>query len=192
MKELNEAIRVFGRGIGNDIVKVDMFLNHRIDTDLLFKMGQALADYFRDERPTVILTVEASGIAIAAACAFYLGRIPVVFAKKSSAANQSDDMAQAPVYSFTHKQSNMIRVDKKYLPIGSRVLIIDDFLADGNAVRGMMQLSESLGCKVCGVGIAVEKGFQQGGKELRARGINLKSLAVVTGIENGEIQLAED
>lgn len=192
MKELNEAIRIFGRGIGSDIVKVDMFLNHRIDTELMFKMGKELADYFRDERPTVILTVESSGIALALATAYYLNQIPVVFAKKSAAANQSDDLAQVPVYSYTHRCENVIRVDRKYLPIGSRVLIVDDFLADGNAVHGMTKLVEMLDGKVCGIGIAIEKGFQQGGQKLRAAGINLKSLAIVTGIENGEIQLVDD
>ncbi len=191
MKELNDAIMTFGRGLGNDIVKVDMFLNHRIDTGLLFQMGRELADYFKEERPTMILTVESSGIALAVATAHCLNDIPVVFAKKAAAANQSDDMAQTPVYSFTHKCENMIRVDKKYLPIGSRVLIVDDFLADGNAVSGMNKLVGELGGKVCGVGVAIEKGFQQGGKMLRAMGINLKSLAIVTGIKDGEIQLAD-
>jgi xanthine phosphoribosyltransferase len=192
MKELREAIETFGRGLGDDIVKVDMFLNHRIDTALLFKMGAELADYFREERPTLVLTVESSGIALAVATAHALSDIPVVFAKKAAAVNQSDDMAQTEIYSFTHKCENVIRVDKKYLPIGSRVLIIDDFLADGNAVSGLTRLVESLDGKVCGVGVAVEKGFQQGGKKLRAMGINLKSLAVVTGIENGQIHLADD
>ena len=101
-------------------------------------------------------------------------------------------MAQASVYSFTHKCENHIRVDKRYIPIGSRVLIVDDFLADGNAVRGMMDIVTQLGGKTVGVGIAIEKGFQDGGKALRAMGVNLMSLAIVTGIEDGKILLAED
>ena len=126
------------------------------------------------------------------AAAHALGDLPVVFAKKSAAANQSGDMAQASVYSFTHKCENHILVDRRYIPIGSRVLIVDDFLADGNAVRGMMDIVRQLGGKTVGVGIAVEKGFQDGGKTLRAMGVNLMSLAIVTGIEDGKILLAED
>ena len=192
MKELHDAIKTFGRGLGKDIVKVDMFLNHRLDTSLIFQMGQALAVEFRDERPTLVMTVEASGIALALATAHYLGDLPVVFAKKGQTVVQNDEMAQARVYSFTHKQENIIRVDKKYVPVGSRVLIVDDFLADGQAVHGMMELCEQLRAKVVGVGIAVEKGFQPGGMNLRAQGIHLKSLAVVTGIADGKILLADD
>lgn len=192
MKELHDAIKTFGRGLGKDIVKVDMFLNHRLDTSLIFQMGQALAVEFRDERPTMVMTVEASGIALALAAAHYLGDLPVVFAKKGQTVVQNDEMAQAKVYSFTHKQENIIRVDKKYVPVGSRVLIVDDFLADGQAVHGMMELCGQLRAKVVGVGIAVEKGFQPGGMNLRAQGIHLKSLAVVTGIEDGKILLADD
>ena len=192
MRELAEAIRTYGRGIGKDIVKVDMFLNHRIDTGLLYRMGEALAEHFLPERPTMVLTVEASGIAIAIAAAHALGDLPVVFAKKSAAVNQSGDMAQASVYSFTHKCENHILVDRRYIPIGSRVLIVDDFLADGNAVRGMMDIVSQLGGKTVGVGIAIEKGFQDGGKTLRQMGVNLMSLAIVSGIEDGKILLAED
>ena len=192
MKELRQAIETYGRGLGEDVIKVDMFLNHRIDTALLFKMGEALADHFREKRPTMVLTVEASGIALAVAAAHALGDLPVVFAKKAAAVNQSSEMAQASVYSFTHKCENVIRVDKRYMPIGSRVLIVDDFLADGNAVKGMMQIVEQLDGKVVGVGIAVEKGFQPGGKSLREMGVDLMSLAVATGIEDGKIRLAED
>ncbi|MBQ4640314.1 MAG: xanthine phosphoribosyltransferase [Clostridia bacterium] len=192
MKELHEAIHTLGRGLGEDVVKVDMFLNHRIDTALLQKMGKAFAEEFRDEKPTLILTVESSGIAIAVAAAMEMGHLPVVFAKKSENRVQTGEVAQAPVYSFTHKKEYNIRVEKRYIPQGSRVLIVDDFLADGNAVNGMMQLTEQLGSQVVGVGIAVEKGFQPGGQSLRARGIHVKSLAIVTGIEDGKILLQDD
>lgn len=192
MKELHEAIHTLGRGLGEDVVKVDMFLNHRIDTALLQKMGKAFAEEFRDEKPTLILTVESSGIAIAVAAAMEMGHLPVVFAKKSENRVQTGEVAQAPVYSFTHKKEYNIRVEKRYIPQGSRVLIVDDFLADGNAVNGMMQLTEQLGSQVVGVGIAVEKGFQPGGQSLRARGIHVKSLAIVTGIEDGNILLQDD
>ena len=192
MEALRRKILELGKGIGKDIVKVDMFLNHRIDTALLFQMGEAWADEFRREKPELVLTVEASGIAMAVAAAHALGDIPVVFAKKSATVVQNDDIVQAPVYSFTHKTENMIRIEKRYLPAGTRVLIIDDFLADGQAVRGLMNLCWQQEAQVVGVGIAVEKGFQPGGKQLRESGVHLKSLAVVEGIENGNIVLKPD
>jgi len=136
--------------------------------------------------------VEASGIAMAVAAAHALGDIPVVFAKKSQAVTNDGEMVQAPVYSFTHKTRNMIRIDRKYLPEGSRVLIIDDFLADGEAVRGMMKLCEHTKARVVGVGIAVEKGFQPGGQKLREAGVKLCSLAIVDELRDGEIVLRPD
>ncbi len=189
MEALRRMILEKGKGIGNDIIKVDMFLNHRIDTALLFEMGEAWAEEFRGEKPELVLTVEASGIAMAVAAAHALGDIPVVFAKKSATVVQNDDLVQAPVYSFTHKTQNMIRIERKYLPAGTRVLIIDDFLADGQAVRGLMNLCWQQQAVVVGVGIAIEKGFQPGGQALRASGVHLKSLAVVEGIQDGNIVL---
>ena len=189
MEKLRQMILEQGKGIGSDIVKVDMFLNHRIDTELLFEMGRAWAEAFRKEQPDLVLTVEASGIAMAVAAAHALGDLPVVFAKKSSTVVQNDDMVQAPVYSFTHKKQNMIRIDKRYLPKGSRVVIIDDFLADGQAAHGMMELCRQQGAEVVGVGIAVEKGFQPGGKALREAGVHLVSLAVIDRIEDGNLIL---
>lgn len=192
MRELREAIEQQGRGLGTDIVKVDMFLNHRVDTGLLFRMGEAFADAFREDAPALVLTVEASGIAVALATAHALGDLPVVFAKKGSTVVQSPDVIQEKVYSFTHKKENVIRVDKRYLPEGSRVLIIDDFLADGQASKGMLSLCRQAGCEVVGVGIAVEKGFMPGGRELRASGVKLRSLAIVSGIEDGKILMADE
>jgi len=192
MEQLRRAIEQQGIGMGRDIVKVDMFLNHRIDTGLLFAMGEAWAEEFRDERPDLVLTVEASGIAMAVAAAHALGDLPVVFAKKSATVVQSGDIVQAPVYSFTHKTRNMIRIDRRYLPEGSRVLIIDDFLADGEAVRGMTELCNKQKATVVGVGIAIEKGFQDGGKKLREAGVHLKSLAIVDAIEDGRLIMRED
>ncbi len=192
MRELREVIERYGVGIGQDIVKVDMFLNHRIDTSLLFRMGEELAARFRADKPDLILTVEASGIALAVTTAHALVDIPMVFAKKGATVTQSPDVAQAKVYSFTHKRENVIRVDKKFLPQGSRVLIVDDFLADGQACQGMMALCAQTSCKIVGIGIGIEKGFMPGGKNLRDMGIKLSSLAVVSGIEDGRILLADD
>ena len=189
METLRRMILEQGKGIGADVVKVDMFLNHRIDTKLLFAMGEAWAEDFRAEKPDLVLTVEASGIAMAVIMAGLVFDCPVVFAKKSNTAVLTSETVQAGVYSFTHKTQNIIRIERRYLPEGSRVLIIDDFLADGQAVHGMISLCEQQKAKVVGVGIAVEKGFQPGGKALREAGIHLKSLAIVDRIENGEIIL---
>lgn len=192
MEALKQMILKEGKGIGADIVKVDMFLNHRIDTKLLFAMGEAWAEEFRAEKPDLVLTVEASGIAMAVAAAHALGDLPVVFAKKSNTAVLGSETVQAGVYSFTHKTQNTIRIERRYLPEGSRVLIIDDFLADGQAVKGMMNLCEQQKATVIGVGIAVEKGFQLGGQQLREAGVRVKSLATVERIENGKIILRPD
>ncbi len=192
MEALKQKILEEGKGIGKDIVKVDMFLNHRIDTKLLFAMGEAWAEEFRDEKPDLVLTVEASGIAMAVAAAHALGDLPVVFAKKSNTAVLTSETVQAGVYSFTHKTQNIIRIERRYLPEGSRVLIIDDFLADGQAVNGMMNLCEQQKAQVVGVGIAIEKGFQPGGQQLRDAGVHVKSLAIVDRIENGKIVLRPD
>ena len=192
MEALKQMILKEGKGIGADIVKVDMFLNHRIDTGLLFAMGEAWAEEFREEKPDLVLTVEASGIAMAVAAAHALGDLPVVFAKKSNTAVLGSETVQAGVYSFTHKTQNTIRIERRYLPEGSRVLIIDDFLADGQAVKGMMNLCEQQKATVIGVGIAVEKGFQPGGQQLREAGVRVKSLAIVERIENGKIILRPD
>ncbi len=189
MEALRRRIQEEGRGIGKDIVKVDMFLNQRIDTGLLFQMGEAWAEAFRAEKPELVLTVESSGIAIAVAAAHALGDLPVVFARKNATAVLNNEVVQAPVYSFTHKTQNTIRIERKYLPEGTRVLIIDDFLADGQAVQGMMSLCEQQKAIVVGVGIAVEKGFQHAGEKLREAGVNLCSLAVVDRIEQGKIIL---
>lgn len=192
MEALRKAILEQGKGIGDNIVKVDMFLNHRLDTGLIFDMGRELADYFRKDAPDLVLTVEASGIAIALTAAHFLGDIPVVFAKKAGTSTQSANMYTAVAHSFTHGNDNTLRVDRRYLPAGSRVLVVDDFLADGQASHALISIVEQAKCVLAGVGIAVEKGFQPGGRQLREAGVNLKSLAIVESIEDGKIKLAED
>lgn len=192
MQKLCETILRQGQCVGDSIVKVDMFLNHRLDTGLMFDMGRELAEHFRAGQPDIVLTVEASGIALALAAAHFLNDIPVVFAKKSTASNQSDDMLTAVAHSFTHGNDNALRVDRRYLPAGSRVLVVDDFLADGEASRALISIVQQAGCQLVGVGIAVEKGFQPGGRKLREAGIDLKSLAIVTSIQDGQIHLAQD
>ena len=189
MEALKEAIRAWGKGIGTDIVKVDMFLNHRIDVSLLFQMGQAFYDAFRNDKVDCILTIEASGIAAAVTTAHAFSDIPVVFAKKGPTTNVGNDVYVSKVYSFTHRQESFIRVSKAYLQPGQRVLIIDDFQANGEAVIGLRDIVKQASCELVGAGICIEKGFQPGGKRLREEGIRIVSLATVTAIKDGEILL---
>jgi xanthine phosphoribosyltransferase len=192
MEELKEAIRKRGLVVGDDIVKVDSFLNHRIDVDLSTKMGQAFREAFKDEIVDCILTVEASGIAVAITTAQAFGNVPVIFAKKGDHRNVGSDVYTADVYSFTHGQLNTVRVSRKYLPAGSRVLIIDDFLANGEAIEGLRSIVEQANCTLVGAGVCVEKGFQPGGKKLRQEGVKVVSLAIVDAIENGKPVLRDD
>ena len=157
MQALIEAIRSQGRGIGSEIVKVDSFLNHRLDTGLLFEMGEAFAQRYAGDKPDLVLTVEASGIALALATAHALGDIPVVFAKKAPAANQSGDMAEEKIYSFTHGHECHIRVDLRYIPAGAKVLIVEDEVQTGTSVREMTEIVRALGGHVVGVGCIVDK-----------------------------------
>ena len=181
-----------GKAIGTDIIKVDMFLNHRIDTALLAEMGNEFARRFKDDRVDTILTIEASGIAVAVTVAQALGNVPIVFAKKGETRNVNGEMYTAKVYSFTHQKENTIRVCREYLNPESRVLIIDDFLANGEAVQGLISLCRQAGAEVVGVGICVEKGYQPGGKRLREAGLHVESLAIVDAVEDGKIILRED
>lgn len=192
MKALHDAILREGVGIGSDIVKVDSFLNHRIDVALSTQMGQAFYQAFKDDRVECILTVEASGIAAALTAAQAFGNIPVVFAKKGDHRNVGHDVYTADVYSFTHQKMNTIRVSRKYLPEGTRVLIIDDFLANGEAIHGLMDIIRQAKCELVGAGVCVEKGFQPGGQSLRDSGVKVVSLAIVDAIEDGKIILRDD
>ncbi|MCI5956031.1 MAG: xanthine phosphoribosyltransferase [Clostridiales bacterium] len=191
MKELVEAIRARGVGVGTDIVKVDMFLNHQLDTGLFVKMGRAFADAFAAEKPDLVLTVEASGIAAALTTAMACGNIPVVFAKKSRTRNVTGDVYESRVFSFTHGVENHIRVAKPYLPAGARVLIVDDFLANGEAAEGLCDLVRQAGGMVVGIGVCVEKSFQPGHAKLVQEGYKVVALAKVTGIEDGRL-IVED
>ena len=192
MKALRDAIINQGFGIGHDIVKVDMFLNHRLDIALLTDIGQAFHEAFMDEQVDIILTIEASGIAAAITTAQAFGNVPVIFAKKSkSTSTLSSDVYEARVYSFTHQTENYIRIAKNYLPKGARVLIIDDFLANGEAAEGLTEIVRQAGATVVGIGVCIEKGFQAGGQRLRNEGYKVVSLATVPGIENGVLQLAD-
>ena len=168
------------------VVKVDSFLNHQMDIGLINELGREFRRLFADDGVTKILTIEASGIGIACIAAQYFN-VPVVFAKKSESKNLDGDVYTAPVVSFTKGKEYMIRVAKRFLTPEDRVLIIDDFLAKGKAVLGLKQIVEQSGATLVGVGICVEKGFQEGGRLLRENGIRVESLAIVELDENGGI-----
>lgn len=192
MEALKKAIETIGEGKGDNIVKVDRFLNHRIDTKLSTEMGQAFAEAFKDDNVECVLTVEASGIAVAITTAQALGNIPVVFAKKGDPLTVGPNVYTADVFSFTHQVMNTLRVDRSYITEGMRVLIIDDFLANGEAVFGMMNILMQARATLVGVGVCVEKGFQEGGKRLEMSGVKYVPLAVVDHIDNGKIVLRDD
>lgn len=186
MELLKQRILAEGKTIGSSILKVDSFLNHQVDVSFLNEIGKEFKKRFADEKVTKILTIEASGIAIACLTAQYFG-VPVVFAKKTEAANQDTEVYESEVYSFTRKKSYKIKVSRKYLSAKDCVLIIDDFLAEGKAANGLINIVDQAGASLAGVGIVIEKGFQQGGKGLRDRGVRLESLTIVDSMENGRI-----
>lgn len=189
MQLLKQKILEQGNVIGQDILKVDSFLNHQIDIRLLNEIGKEFKEHFKDEGITRILTVEASGIGVACITAQYFDNVPVVFAKKTESRNLDEDTYESEVYSYTRGKNYKIRVSKKYLHPGDRVLVIDDFLANGKAVIGLKHIIDQAGAVLAGVGIVIEKGFQDGGKELREMGLNVKSLAIVQSLKNGKIRL---
>ena len=186
MKLLEQRITEQGKVIGDDIVKVDMFLNHQIDVDLLNEIGKEFRRIFDSDKITKILTIEASGIGIACIVAQYFN-VPVLFAKKGAHRNVGDNLYKSEVFSFTKGVSTIIGVSKEYLSADDHVLIIDDFLANGKAVLGLIDVIKQSGASVEGVGIVIEKGFQPGGKNLRSAGYRVESLAIIDSINDGEV-----
>ena len=189
VKLLEDRIRRDGVVLNEDVLKVDSFLNHQMDVELFNEMGKEFKRLFADKPINKILTIEASGIGIACIVAQSF-HVPVVFAKKSQSVNIDGDLYTSKVESFTHKRVYDIIVSKKFLSADDHVLIIDDFLANGCAVMGLIDLINEAGATLEGVGIAVEKGFQQGGKLIREKGIRLESLAVIESMDaaTGEIK----
>ncbi len=186
MELLKQRIIEKGKAIGTDVVKVDMFLNHQIDVDLLNEIGKELRKRFPAEGITKIVTIEASGIGIACIAAQYFG-VPVVFAKKGANRNVGDNLYKADVYSFTKGTTTTIGVSKDFLSSDDRVLIIDDFMANGKAVHGLINILNQAGASIEGIGIVIEKGFQPGGDSLRSLGYRVESLAVIKSIDDGKI-----
>lgn len=189
MELLEERIRRDGVVKSEGVLKVDGFLNHQMDINLFNEMGKELKRLFVDAPINKILTIEASGIGIAAVVAQHFD-VPVVFAKKSQSINLDGDVYSTKIQSFTHQRIYDVIVSKKFLNADDRVLLIDDFLANGCALNGLIDLVEEAGATVEGIGIAVEKGFQPGGDDLRSRGYHLESLAIVQSMnpETGEIE----
>lgn len=182
MNFLEEKIIKDGIVKEGNVLKVDSFLNHQMDIELFDEMGKEWKKRFEGKDINKILTIEASGIGIACIAAKHFG-VPVVFAKKSKSINLEGDMYTAEVESFTHKNTNQVIVSKKFLNENDRVLIIDDFLANGCALQGLIQIVQSAGATVEGIGIAIEKGFQSGGRIIRNLGYQLESLAIVEDMD---------
>ena len=192
MKILQERILRDGVVKPGDVLKVDSFLNHQLDIELLEQIGQEFHRRFADKPVTKVLTIESSGIAIAYPVAKAFG-VPLVFAKKRQSVNLDGDLYVAEIESFTHKVTDTVIVSKKFLAAGDHVLIIDDFLANGCALQGLISIAESAGAIVEGCGIVIEKGFQIGGRVIRNLGYHVESLAIVDGMdaENGTITFRE-
>lgn len=182
MNFLEERIMRDGIVKEGNVLKVDSFLNHQMDVALLDEIGKEFYRRFKDCGVTKILTIEASGIAMAYSAARCFD-LPFVFAKKSKSVNIDGDVYSAEVESFTHKCTNHVIVSKKFLHAGERVLIVDDFLANGCALQGLISIVESAGAEVVGIGIAVEKGFQNGGEKIRKLGYRVESLAIVDAMD---------
>ena len=186
MKLLEDKIANEGVSIGTDILKVDMFLNHQLDVNLLEEMGKEFYRLFNDSGATKIVTIESSGIAIAVFAAKYFN-LPALFAKKANHKNVGNEIYSAKCYSFTHGKEYTMNVSKKYLNSSDKVLIIDDFMAGGNACNALIDIINQAGAEVVGIGIAIEKGFQPGGNALREKGYNVRSLAIIDSMNDGEI-----
>ena len=182
MQLLMDRIRRDGQVKEGNILKVDSFLNHQIDVGLLEEIGKEFHRQFADRNVTKILTIEASGIAIACIAALFF-HCPVVFAKKSKTLNIAGDVYSSKVESFTHKTTSEVVVSKQFLNSSDKILIIDDFLANGKAIMGLADLVHQAGAEVVGAGGVIEKGFQDGGKKIREMGIDLHSLAIVESMD---------
>ena len=185
MELLKERIKREGKVLPGNIVKVDGFLNHRVDPVLMRQIAEEFKRRFADKEITLILTAEASGIALAAICAFKYG-VPMVFAKKAKSDNIEGGLYCSDIYSYTYKKKVTLLVSKDWMKPEVKVLVVDDFMAKGEAMRGLCDIVTEAGAELVGVGIAVEKGFQHGGDHLREKGVNIQSLAIIEKAdENG-------
>ena len=191
MKALEEKILKEGTVLPGNILKVGSFLNQQIDAAFLMEMGKEIARLYENDGITKVLTIEASGIAIALAAAAQMN-VPMLFAKKTQTLNQSGDIYTAKVKSYTHGKVYDIVVPKEYLLPGDRILIVDDFLASGEAVQGMVEICRQAGAVVEGISCAIEKAFQGGGDDLRKAGYKVESLAMIQSMEGNKISFRQD
>jgi xanthine phosphoribosyltransferase len=186
MKELEEKILQEGIIINNKIIKVDSFINHQIDVKLINDFALRVKEHFKDERIDKVLTIETSGIAIAYAVSQAFDCLPLVFAKKNKSQIIDDNVYKTEIKSFTRDISNVVSVSKKYLRNGENILIVDDFLAEGNAAMGLIDICEQAGARVVGFAAAVEKEFQGGSKRIREKGVKVYCGAVIKRFENNK------
>lgn len=191
MQELQDRIRKEGKVLPGNIIKIDGFLNHRVDMELLGHIAEEFKKYFDVSKITCVFTAEASGIALAAACAANY-KVPMIFAKKAKSDNIEGGLYQSEVFSYTYKKKVKLLVAKEWLGPDDKVLIIDDFMANGFAVQGLIDIVHLAGAELMGVGIAVEKGFQGGGDRIRNQEIPYKALAVIERADENEIVFRED
>ncbi len=191
MQRLKEKIEKEGSVQGSNVLRVDNFLNHQVDVKFLNEVGREFARRFEDAGISKILTIEASGIAVAAITAQYF-EVPVVFAKKTESKNLDQSVYKSEVFSFTKDKTYQIMVSRKYLDSQDHILIIDDFLANGRAALGLRDIVEQAGADLVGIGIVIEKGFQPGGKILREAGIRVESLAIIKTMSQGRIVFEDE
>ena len=191
MQQLKERILREGRVLPGDIIKVDGFLNHRVDTALMGAIADEFAKYFDVKDITMVLTAEASGIALATICAQRYG-VPMVFAKKAKSDNIEGGLYQSDIFSYTYKKKVTLLVSQDWITKDDKVLIIDDFMAKGYAMQGLVDLVNAAGATLEGIGVAVEKGFQGGGDKFRASGVPYKALAVIEQADENGILFRED
>lgn len=190
MKILKERILEDAKIVSQEVVKVDSFINHQIDVDFLEQLAEEFYRRFKDKKITKILTIEASGIAIAILAAKFF-KVPVVFAKKTVSRNLDKETYRSKVYSFTKQKEYDIQVSARYLNPEDHILILDDFLANGKAALGLVDIVEQSGAQISGLGFVIEKGFQEGGKALRKMGFQIESLAIIKEIKGQEIIFEE-
>ena len=191
MQQLKERILREGRVLPGNIIKVDGFLNHRVDTALMGAIADEFAKYFDVKDITMVLTAEASGIALATICAQRYG-VPMVFAKKAKSDNIEGGLYQSDIFSYTYKKKVTLLVSQDWITKDDKVLIIDDFMAKGYAMRGLIDIVNAAGAELVGIGVAVEKGFQHGGDSFREQGYNIHSLAVIEEATPDHITFRED
>lgn len=191
MKLLKDKVLQEGIVLSDHVLKVDAFLNHQIDPALMLAVGEEFASRFAKDGVTKVLTIESSGIAPAVMTALQL-KVPLLFARKQKSLTLRDDIFTEKVYSFTKRESNEITVSRKFLSPEDRVLVIDDFLANGEAAFGLARIVQQAGAHVCGIGIVIEKAFQPGGQKLQAAGYRVESLVRIASLADGQIVFAED